>query len=60
MRNKGILDKVRAKTLRPLLDCLPELDPELVKGAVAGEKFSELFFANCKDEAIAAYVKGLL
>lgn len=60
MRNKGILDEVRAKTLRPLLDCLPELDPELVKGAVAGKKFSELFFTNCKDEAISAYVKGLL
>ena len=60
MRNKDILDEVRAKTLRPLLDCLPELDPELVKGAVAGEKFSELFFANCKDDAISAYVKGLL
>ena len=60
MRNKGILDEVRAKTLRPLLDCLPELDPELVKGAVAGEKFSELFFANCKDETIANYIKGLL
>ena len=60
MRNKGILDEVRAKTLRPLLDCLPELDRELVKGAVAGERFSELFFANCKDEAISAYVKGLL
>ena len=60
MRNKAILDEVRAKTLRPLLDCLPELDPALVKGAVAGEKFSELFFANCKDEAIAAYVKDRL
>ena len=60
MRNKVILDEVRSKTLRPLLDCLPELDPALVKGAVAGEKFSELFFVNCKDEAIAAYVKGLL
>ena len=60
MRNKGILDEVRTKTLRPLLDCLPELDRELVKGAVAGERFSELFFANCKDEAISAYVKGLL
>lgn len=59
MRNKAILDEVRAKTLRPLLDCLPELDLALVKGAVAGEKFSELFFTNCKDEAIAAYVKGL-
>lgn len=60
MRNKGILDEVRAKSLRPLLELLPDLDPALVKGAVAGEKFSELFFANCKDEAIAAYVKGLL
>ena len=60
MRNKAILDEVRAKTLRPLLECLPELDPALVKGAVAGEKFSELFFVNCKDEAIAAYVKELL
>ena len=60
MRNKGILDEVRAKTLRPLLEILPELDPALVKGAVAGEHFGELFFANCKDEAIAAYVKDLL
>ena len=60
MRNKGILDEVRAKTLRPLLEILPELDPALVKGAVAGEHFSELFFAGCKDEAIAAYVKTLL
>ena len=60
MRNKHILDEVRARTLRPLLESLPELDEELVRGAVAGEKFSELFFPNCKDEAIASYVKGLL
>ncbi len=60
MRNKKILDQVRSKTMRPLLDCLKDLDPELVKGAVAGEKFAELFFPSCKDEAIAAYVKGLL
>lgn len=60
MRNKGILDEVRAKTLCPLMESLPELDPALIKGAVAGEHFSELFFANCKDEAIASYVKSLL
>ena len=29
-------------------------------GAVAGAKFSELFFASCKDEELAAYVKTLL
>lgn len=58
-RNKKILDAVRAKTLRPLVECLKDIDPELVRGAVAGEKFEELFFANCKDEAIAAYVRTL-
>ena len=60
MRNKRILDEVRAKTFRPLRESLPELDVELVRGAVAGKNFSELFFPNCKDEAIASYVKGLL
>ena len=60
MRNKAILDEVRARTLRPLLEVLPQLDPALVKGAVAGEHFAELFLPSCKDEAIAAYVKGLL
>ena len=59
-RNKKILDAVREKTLRPLIDCLKDIDPELVRGAVAGEHFSELFFASCKDEKIAEYVKTLL
>ena len=59
-RNKKILDAVRAKTLRPLIDCLKDIDPELVRGAVAGEHFAELFFASCKDEKIAEYVRTLL
>lgn len=59
-RNKKILDEVKTKTYRPLIDILPDLDQELVKGAVAGEKFSELFFDACKDEKLAAYIKTLL
>ena len=43
-----------------LIDALKDIDQELLKGAIAGEKFQELFFANCKDEEIAAYVKTLL
>ncbi|MDE6923262.1 MAG: hypothetical protein K2P01_06880, partial [Oscillospiraceae bacterium] len=43
-----------------LVDGLKDIDQELVKGAVAGEHFQELFFAGCKDQAIADYVKGLL
>ncbi len=60
MRNKKILDGVRAVTLKPLTECLDGIDQELVKGAIAGEHFQELFFANCKDEKIAAYIKNLL
>ncbi len=59
-RNKKILDVVRANNLKDILSCLKGLDQELVKGAVGGEKFGEMFFANCKDESIAEYVKSLL
>ena len=49
-RNKKILDEVRKVTLnQDLISVLKNLDQDLVKGAVAGEKFQELFFANCKD-----------
>ena len=60
MRNKRILDEVRSKTLRPLTDCLAAIDPDLVKGAIAGEKFQELFFSSCKKQDIANFIKGLL
>ena len=59
-RNKKILDVVRENNLKDILTCLKGLDQELVKGSIGGEKFSELFFANCKDEKIAEYVKSLL
>ncbi len=60
-RNKKILDEVRRHTLRQdLVEVLKELDPELVKGAFKGEHFKELFFANCKDEKIGAYIKTLV
>ena len=59
-RNKKILDGVRAVAFKPLVEILQGIDQDLVKGAVAGEKFSELFFASCKDDALAAYIKTLL
>ncbi|WP_333649954.1 RpiB/LacA/LacB family sugar-phosphate isomerase [Lacrimispora sp.] len=59
-RNKRILDTVRENNLKDILTCLKGLDQELVKGAVGGVKFAELFFPNCKDEAIGEYVKSLL
>ena len=59
-RNKRILDEVKKATHRDLVSILKDLDPELAKGALSGEKFAELFYPNCKDEAIAAAVRELL
>ena len=57
----GGYPKERVVTLnQDLISVLKGLDQDLVKGAVAGKQFKELFFANCKDEAIAEYVKTLL
>ena len=58
-RNKKILDGVRAAAFRPLPDILKDLDPQLVKGALAGEHFDEYFFRDCKDAALAELVKQL-
>ena len=59
-RNAKILNEVKKVTHRDMLDILPELARDLVRGAFAGEKFSELFFANCKCDKMAALVKELI
>jgi ribose 5-phosphate isomerase RpiB len=59
-RNKKILDEVKKHTYVDLITALKNIDQELLKGAVAGAKFKELFFENCKDTTIAEYVKTLV
>ncbi len=57
--NKKILDGVKAVTYRPLKEILPQLDQDLVKGALATKGFDEFFWDNCKDEELCALVKQL-
>ncbi len=60
-RNKKILDEVKKVTyVQDLTEILSKLDQDLVKGALAGEHFLELFNANAKDEKIKNYVNDLL
>jgi hypothetical protein len=40
-----------------MLTVLKSVDQELLKSAVAGERFEEIFFANAQDNAIADYVR---
>ncbi len=59
-RNRGILKELKAASCKDMLTVLRSVDQELLKSAVAGEKFKELFFSNCKDGAIASYLKPLV
>lgn len=59
-RNKKILDGVKAITHKDMMTILKEIDPDFLKATVSGEKFAELFFPACKDEAIKAYIANVL
>lgn len=59
-RNKKILDEVKKVTHTDMVTILKNLDQELVKGALSGDKFQEYFFPNCKCEKIADCVKAIL
>lgn len=59
-RNKKILDEVKKVTHVDMVTILKNIDQELLKGAIAGPKFSEYFFTNCKSEEIATIIKELL
>ena len=39
---------------------LKSVDQDLLKAAVAGERFSEYFFANAKDQEIRDYIQGVV
>ncbi|MCI8541221.1 MAG: RpiB/LacA/LacB family sugar-phosphate isomerase [Erysipelotrichaceae bacterium] len=58
-RNKKILDDVKKITHRPLLEILNQIDQTFLKETISGKQFAELFYPNCKDAQIAAYLKSL-
>jgi len=59
-KNRNILKDVKAVSCKDMLTVLKEVDQDLLKAAIAGEKFQEYFFANCQDDAMAAYLKSVL
>ena len=59
-KNRGILKTLKAATCKDMLSALKAVDQDLLKAAIAGEKFQEYFFANATDEGIRDYIKGLV
>lgn len=59
-KNRGILKSLKAATSKDILTALKAIDPDLLKAAIAGERFSDYFFANATDEGIRDYIKGVV
>ncbi len=57
--NRSILKDMKSASCHDMLTVLKTVDQGLLRAAIAGEHFAELFYPNAKDEAIAAYLKSL-
>jgi ribose 5-phosphate isomerase RpiB len=57
--NRGKLAALKAASCRDMLSVLQTVDQELLKAAIAGERFAEYFYPNARDDSIAAYLRGL-
>jgi hypothetical protein len=59
-RNRGVLKDLKAVTCHDMLTVLKTVDQDLLKAAIAGERFREYFFANATDDGIRDYIKALI
>jgi ribose 5-phosphate isomerase RpiB len=57
--NRGILSELKQVTCQGMLTVLNTADQDLLRATIAGERFAELFYPNCQDDAIGTYLKGL-
>lgn len=57
--NRGILADLKKAACHDMLTVLQSVDQDLLRAAIAGEKFAEYFYPNCQNDDIAAYLKAL-
>jgi ribose 5-phosphate isomerase RpiB len=58
-RNRGILKDLKAASCRDMLSVLKSVDQDLLKAAVAGQRFNELFYAHAQNKDIVDYMKTI-
>jgi ribose 5-phosphate isomerase RpiB len=58
-KNRGILKDLKAASCKDMLTMLKTVDQDLLKAAIAGEKFAEYFYANANDAQIVDYLRTL-
>ncbi len=57
--NRSILKDMKKASCNDMLTTLHNVDKDLLKATIAGEKFADLFYANATDEGIVLCLKGL-
>ena len=58
--NRRILMQVKEISHTKFIDILKNIDQDFLKGAIAEDSFPGMFFANCRDVEIAAYIRSVL
>lgn len=58
-KNRNIFSGVKAAATHDMLTVLKSVDQDLLKAAVAGEKFESLFFPNCQDTDMADHLTSV-
>jgi len=59
-RNRSILKDVKTAATKDVLTVLKSVNQDLLKAAVAGERFAEYFFANSQDAEMSGYLRDLI
>ncbi len=59
-KNRNILKDVKAVACHDMVSVLKGLDQDLLKAAIAGDRFQEYFFENAQDKDIIDYIKSVL
>lgn len=58
-KNRSILKEMKAASCNDMLTVLKNVDQDLLKAAIAGDRFAEYFYPHAKDEQIASCLRSL-
>ena len=59
-KNRGILAEVKSVACHRMITVLKSVDQSLLRTAVSGKRFEELFFTHSKHEEISGYLKSII
>lgn len=57
--NRGVLSDMKKAACKDMLSVLKAVDQDLLKSAIAGERFADHFYPNSNDSEMSDYLRGL-